>query len=82
MWSGRRDLELRAGDLLLISSRRLDIPEETVAHLARTALQDQLPLDSLARTLERRAAAAFDESEAHRATDVAFVLALARPAEG
>jgi serine/threonine protein phosphatase PrpC len=75
------DVELAAGDVLLLCSRRLDIPEEEVARVTRAALRDGAPLDELARALERRAAATF-ASEPHLAADVAFALALARPAAG
>jgi serine/threonine protein phosphatase PrpC len=76
------DVELGAGDLLLLSSQRLSLPDEEVARLARAALDDGAPLDELARTIERRSAAVLEASEAHRATDVAFALAVARPAAG
>jgi two-component system cell cycle response regulator len=72
------DVELHPGDLLLVCSRCLDLPEDEVARIARTALNEGAPLDELARTLERRSAAVFEASEAHRASDVAFAIALAR----
>lgn len=70
-------VELRAGDLLLLCSRRLDIPDDEVVRIIREALNERTPLDELARALERRSAAAFEPSEAHRASDVAFAIALA-----
>jgi hypothetical protein len=48
------------------------------ARTIRTAIDDGVPLEQLARMLERRAAAVFGEADAHRGTDVAFALALAR----
>ncbi|MDI1447316.1 hypothetical protein [Polyangium sp. 6x1] len=74
----RFDVELGAGDLLLLCSRRLDVPEEEVARIARAAVDEGAPLDELARTLERRSAEMFDVSEAHRAQDVAFAIALSQ----
>ena len=76
------DVELGAGDLLLLCSRRLHLPDREVARIARTALNDRVPLDELARTLERRSAAVLEGSEAHLAKDVAFAIAVARPAAG
>jgi hypothetical protein len=78
----RFEVELGAGDLLLLCSQRLDIPEEEVARTARAAVDDGAPLDALARTLERRSATLFDHAEAHRARDVAFASALARRLAG
>ncbi|MDI1475564.1 hypothetical protein [Polyangium sp. y55x31] len=72
----RFDVELGAGDLLLLCSRQMDIPEDEIARIARAAVDDGVPLDELARTLERRSASMFDPSEAHRAQDVAFAIAL------
>jgi serine/threonine protein phosphatase PrpC len=72
------DLELGAGDLLFLCSRHLDIPDDELARLARRATDDGLPLDELARQIERRAAAAFPEAEAHHAQDVAFAIVRAR----
>ncbi|MDI3284197.1 hypothetical protein [Polyangium sp. 15x6] len=72
------DVELGAGDLLLLCSRRMDVPEEEVARIARAAVDDGTPLEELARILERRSAAMFDVAEAHRAADVAFAIAFAR----
>jgi serine/threonine protein phosphatase PrpC len=77
----RFEVELAAGDLILLCSRRLDVPEEEVAVIARKAVDDGAPLEELARTLESRSAAMFDPSEAYRAQDVAFAIALARPLE-
>ncbi|MDI1431404.1 hypothetical protein [Polyangium sorediatum] len=68
-------VELGAGDLLLLCSRRLDIPDEEAARIARTALDDGVPLHELARAIERRAAMTPSPS------DVAFAIALARPIE-
>lgn len=73
-------VELGAGDVLLLCSERLDIPDDEAAQIIRTAVDDHVPLAELARSLERRAAATYPEPEAHKATDVAFALALARPA--
>jgi serine/threonine protein phosphatase PrpC len=71
---------LGAGDVLLLCSQRLDIPDDEAARIVRTAVDERVPLADLARAHERRAAATYPEPEAHRATDVAFALALARPA--
>lgn len=71
-------VELAAGDLLILCSQRLDVREEELARVARAALDAGVPLAALARDIETRAAAVFPEPEAHRATDVAFALALAR----
>lgn len=73
------DITLAPGDLLLLCSRRLDIPDDEVVALARTALDARAPLDALARAIEARAAATFPPPEDHRASDVAFALAHARP---
>ena len=69
-------VELAAGDLLLLCSGRLDVPEDEAACILRDGLRAGAPVEALARALERRAAA----TSADRASDVAFALALARPA--
>lgn len=73
-------VELAAGDLLLLCSRRMDLDDDDVVRSARGALSERAPLGVLARRLEARAAAAFPPSERHRAGDVAFALAHCRPA--
>lgn len=70
-------VELAAGDLLVLCSQRLDLGDAAVVSLVRAAVEADVPLDELARELERRCAAVFAD-EPHRATDVAFALALAR----
>lgn len=74
----RFDVELGAGDLLLLCSARLDLDDDEVVRLAQRALDERSPLDELARTIERRSAAVFEAPEAHRAKDVSFVIVVAR----
>jgi len=72
------DIELGAGDLLLLCSERLDIGEEELGPMMRAALDEGASLEDLARQIERRSAQMFEPSEAHQARDVAFGLVLAR----
>ena len=69
-------VELAVGDLLLLCSGRLDVPEDEAACVVRDGLRAGAPVEALARALERRAAA----PSVDRASDVAFALALARTA--
>lgn len=64
------EIDLAPGDLLVLSSRRLDITDRDLVELARTtpAARD------LARAIERRAATAYPAPDEWRASDVAFAL--------
>lgn len=75
-WIDRFDVELQAGDVLLLCSRRLNITEDIVAGLIREGLRDGVPLDALARIIEGRSAETVSSEGVAR--DVAFVLARAR----
>lgn len=78
----RFEVDLGAGDLLLLCSERFEKPEEEVAAIVREAVDDGAPLDDLARTLESRAAAMLDPAEPYRAREVAFAIAFARRRAG
>lgn len=67
-------VELAIGDVLLLCSRRLDVPEDEVARRLRAELEAGASLEALARALERRAAEVFTGEASYQASDVAFVL--------
>lgn len=73
------DIELWPGDLLLLCSGQLDISDEEVARLAKTALSEGRSLHDLARLIERQSSVVYNPDESHRAKDVAFALVLAKP---
>ncbi len=69
------EIDLARGDLLVLSSRRLDITVRDLVELARTTSA----VEDLARAIERRAAMAYPAPDEWRASDVAFALSRMKP---
>ena len=75
-----RTIVLAAGDLLVMCSKGLDVPDDQLVGLVRQGLRDDVPLASIARAIEARAARGFGEADRSRARDVAFLLVRRSPA--
>lgn len=68
------EIELSPGDLLLLCSADLDIPDEDLAPLLRESLSQHLPLPELSTQIVERSQSRFDATTLHDAHDVAFAV--------